>query len=147
LVELTGSVPTICHVSPLMFGLPVDDEVFRAGKIPASVRAGEDNNRFVIPGLLTCARVTAALIMVFVFGSFRLNGNPRVKQIGVGLTVAVILEVTTVRCRLVRAPMILLGPRNWYLPRWLDRLAPHFDSEGSGLFDRPRHPVPARRVS
>ncbi len=72
-------------------------EVFRARPDPASVRAGEDDNRFVIPGLVTCARVTAALIMVFVFGSFRLNGNPPVKQIGVGLTVAVILEVTAVR--------------------------------------------------
>ncbi len=61
------------------------------------MRVGEDDHRFVIPGLVTCARVTAALIMVFVFGSFRLNGNPPVKQFGVGLTVAVILEVTAVR--------------------------------------------------
>jgi RND superfamily putative drug exporter len=71
-------VPTVSHVPPLMLGLPVDD-------------------RLVIPGSVTRARVTAALVIVFVFGSFRLNGNPPVRQFGVGLTVAVILEVTAVR--------------------------------------------------
>ncbi len=50
-----------------------------------------------LTGLVTCARATAALKMAFAFGSFRLNGNPPVKQFGVGLTVAVILEVTAVR--------------------------------------------------
>jgi RND superfamily putative drug exporter len=152
LVELTGSVPILSSVPPLMFailfGLSVDDEVFLVRQLQRHVHAGEDNNRSVIGGLVTSARVSAsALIMVFVFGSFLLNGNPPVTQFGVGLAVAVILDATVMRGRLVRAPMILLGPKNWYLPRWIDRLAPHFDSEGSGLFDRPRHPAPARRVS
>jgi RND superfamily putative drug exporter len=71
-------VPTVSHVPPLMLGLPLDDGL-------------------VILGLVTCARVTAALVIVFVFGGFRLNGNPPVRQFGVGLTVAVILEVTAVR--------------------------------------------------
>jgi RND superfamily putative drug exporter len=151
LVELTGSVPILSSVPPLifaiLFGPSMDDEVFLAGQIQQHVRGGEDINRFVISGLVTCARVTAALIMVFVFGSFVLNGNPPVKQFGVGLTVAVILEVTAVRCGLVPAPVLLLGRKNWYLPRRLDRLVPDFDSEGSGLFDRPRYPAPARLVS
>jgi putative drug exporter of the RND superfamily len=144
LVELTGSVPILSSVPPLMFGLSMDNEVFLVSQIQQHVRGGEDTNRSVIAGLVTSARVSAsALIMVFVFGSFLFNGNLPVKQFGVGLSVAVILEVTVVRCRLVPAPMLLLGPKNWYLPRWLDRLVPHVDSEGSGLFDRPRYPAPA----
>ncbi len=148
LVELTGSVPIVSSVPPLMFailfGLSMDNEVFLVSQIQQHVHAGEDNKRSVISGLVTSARVTAsALIMVFVFGSFLLNGNPPVKQFGVGLTVAVILDATVVRCRLVPAPMLLLGRKNWYLPRWLDRLVPPLDIEGSGLFDRPRHPAPA----
>jgi hypothetical protein len=68
LLELTGSVPTI---SP--------------------IRARRRRRQPFV------ARVIAALVMVFVFGSFRLNGDPPVRQFGVGLTVAVILEVTAVR--------------------------------------------------
>jgi RND superfamily putative drug exporter len=152
LVELTGSVPIVSSVPPLMFailfGLSVDDEVFLVRQLQQHVHAGEDNNRSVIGGLVTSARVSAsALIMVFVFGSFRLNGNPPVTQFGVGLAVAVILDATVVRCRLVRAPVIRLGRKDWYRHCWIDRLVPHFDSEGSGLFDRPRHPAPARLVS
>ena len=152
LVELTRSVPTVSYVPPLMFvilfGLAVDDEVFRVGQIQQHVPAGEDDNRSVISGLVTCARVTAsALIMVFVFGSFRLDGSPPVKQFGVGLAVAVILDATVVRCRLVPAPVLRLGPKNWYMPRGVDRLAPHFDSEGGRLFERARRPLLARLVA
>ena len=53
----------------------------------------------------------AALIMVFVFGSFVLNGDPTVKQFGVGLAVAVILDATVVRCLLVPALMVMMGKR------------------------------------
>ncbi len=148
LVQLTGSVPILSYVPPLMFailfGLSMDNEVFLVSRVQRHVHGGEDNNRSVIAGVVTSARVSAsALIMVFVFGSFLLNGNPPVKQFGVGLAVAVILDATVVRCRLVPAPMLRLGRKDWYLPRWHDRLVPHFDIEGSGLFDRPRHPAPA----
>ena len=76
----------------------------------------------------------AALIMVFVFGSFVLNGDPTVKQFGIGLAVAVILDATVVRCLLVPALMILMGKINWYMPRWLDRLVPHISIEGAEFF-------------
>jgi RND superfamily putative drug exporter len=98
--------------------------------------------------MVTSARVitAAAAIMVFVFGSFVLNGDPTIKQFGVGLAVAVILDATVVRCLLVPALMILMGKLNWYMPRWLDRIVPHADIEGAAAFehdDIPATPVPA----
>ena len=85
----------------------------------------------------------AALIMVFVFGSFVLNGDPTVKQFGVGLAVAVILDATVVRCLLVPALMVLMGKANWYMPRWLDRVVPHISIEGAEFFERRDRPPTA----
>jgi RND superfamily putative drug exporter len=77
--------------------------------------------------------------MVFVFGSFLLNGDPTVKQFGVGLAIAVVLDATVVRCLLVPALMVLMGNHNWYMPRWLDKLVPHMSIEGAEFFaDRDR---------
>ena len=80
--------------------------------------------------------------MVFVFGSFVLNGDPTVKQFGIGLAVAVILDATVVRCLLVPALMVMMGKVNWYLPRWLDRLLPHISIEGAEYFQA-RDQLPA----
>jgi RND superfamily putative drug exporter len=74
--------------------------------------------------------------MVFVFGSFILNGNPTVQQFGVGLAVAVLIDATVVRCLLVPALMILMGKVNWYLPHWIDRILPHLSIEGAEFFER-----------
>lgn len=73
----------------------------------------------------------AAAIMVFVFGSFVLDANRSIKMFGFGLAVAVFLDATVVRMLLVPATMELLGDRNWWLPRWLDRLLPKIDVEGA----------------
>jgi putative drug exporter of the RND superfamily len=69
-----------------------------------------------------------------VFGSFVLNGDPTVKQFGIGLAVAVILDATVVRCLLVPARMASLGRFNWYLPRWLGRILPGISIEGEEYF-------------
>ena len=95
-------------------------------------------------GLVTSARVitAAATIMVFVFGSFVLNGDPTVKQFGIGLAVAVILDATVVRCLLVPALMVMMGKRNWYMPSWLDRILPRISIEGAEYFEaRDQHPA------
>jgi RND superfamily putative drug exporter len=86
----------------------------------------------VADGLAVTARVitAAALIMVFVFGAFLLDPNRVVKLMGVGLATAVLLDATIVRMLLVPATMELLGDRNWWLPRWLDRILPKIDVEG-----------------
>jgi RND superfamily putative drug exporter len=72
----------------------------------------------------------AAAIMVFVFGSFILENNRVVKLMGTGLATAILLDATIVRLLLVPATMELLGDKNWWLPRWLDRLLPSIDVEG-----------------
>ena len=67
--------------------------------------------------------------MVAVFSSFILNGDPTVKQFGVGLAVAIAVDATIVRCLLVPAAMVLLGKSNWWLPGWLDRIIPNIGLE------------------
>ncbi len=140
LIGLSGPVPVVSYVPLFMFavlfGLSMDYEVFLVSQIEEHVHAGEDNEASVISGLVTSARVitAAAMIMVFVFGSFVLNGDPTIKQFGVGLAVAVILDATVVRCLLVPALMLLMGKVNWWMPRWLDRVVPHVSIEGAEFF-------------
>jgi putative drug exporter of the RND superfamily len=147
-IGLESAVPIVSYVPLLMFailfGLSMDYEVFLVSQIKEHADAGEDGKRSVVGGLVTSGRVitAAATIMVFVFGSFVLNGDPTVKQFGVGLAVAVILDATVVRCLLVPARMARLGKWNWYLPRWLDRILPHISIEGAEYFKaRDEHPA------
>ncbi len=140
LIGLEGPVPVVSYVPLFMFavlfGLSMDYEVFLVSQIEEHVHAGEDNRDSVVSGLVTSARVitAAAAIMVFVFGSFVLNGDPTIKQFGVGLAVAVILDATVVRCLLVPATMLLMGKINWWMPGWLDRVVPHMSIEGAEFF-------------
>jgi RND superfamily putative drug exporter len=142
LIGLSGPVPIVSYVPlfmfAILFGLSMDYEVFLVSQVQEHYHAGEDNRSSVVSGLVTSARVitAAALIMVFVFGSFLLNGDPTIKQFGVGLAVAVIIDATVVRCLLVPAVMILMGNMNWWMPRWLDRLVPPFSIEGAEFFGR-----------
>ena len=76
----------------------------------------------------------SAAIMVCVFTSFVLNGNPIVKEFGVGLAVAIAIDSTLVRCLLVPAIMVLLGKWAWWMPRWLARVVPHISIEGEDYF-------------
>ena len=141
LIGLTGPVPIVSYVPlfmfAILFGLSMDYEVFLVSQIEEHVHAGEENKSSVISGLVTSARVitAAALIMVFVFGSFLLNGDPTIKEFGIGLAVAVILDATVVRCLLVPALMVLMGKLNWYMPRWLDPVVPHLSIEGAEFFE------------
>ena len=79
---------------------------------------------------------SAALIMVFVFSSFVLNGNAIVKQFGVGLAAAIAIDATIVRCLAVPAAMALFGKAAWWLPRRLDRVLPRISIEGEDYFDQ-----------
>ena len=75
-------------------------------------------------------RSRAAIIMVFVFGSFLLESERVIKIFGLGLASAVLIDATVVRMLLVPATMELLGDRNWWLPKWLDRILPEIDVDG-----------------
>jgi len=91
-----------------------------------------DNATAVADGLAATARVitAAALIMVAVFGSFVAGGDRTIKLFGMGLAVAVLLDATLVRMVLVPATMELLGARNWWIPKWLDKVLPRINIEG-----------------
>jgi putative drug exporter of the RND superfamily len=121
----------------IVFGLSMDYEVFLLTRIKEeydrSVRRGlPDNNTAVADGLALTARVitAAALIMFCVFAAFALGDDRGLKLFGLGLAVAVLIDATIVRMILVPATMELLGDRNWWIPKWLDRILPKIDVEG-----------------
>ncbi len=140
LIGLDHSIPIVSFVPLLMFailfGLSMDYEVFLLTQMREHYRENEDEKEAVIEGLANTGRVitSAAAIMVCVFTSFVLNGNPIVKEFGVGLAVAIAIDSTIVRCLLVPAVMVLLGKRAWWLPRWLGRIVPHISIEGEEFF-------------
>jgi RND superfamily putative drug exporter len=111
-------------VFPILFGLSTDYEVFLVSRIREEYDAGADTREAVRRGLASTARIitAAAAIMVLVFLTVLLGDDPAVKQFGLGLAVAVLLDATLVRMVLVPALMELLGAANWWLPRPLARL-------------------------
>jgi putative drug exporter of the RND superfamily len=116
----------------IVFGLSMDYEVFLLSRVREEWRRTGDSRTSVADGLAATAKVitAAAAIMVFVFGTFILENDRVVKLMGVGLASAILLDATIVRMLLVPATMELLGDRNWWLPRWLDRILPNIDVEG-----------------
>ena len=135
LVGLDETVPIVAFVPMMMFailfGLSMDYEVFLLSRIREDFQRTGDNLSSVVHGLASTARVisSAALIMISVFLAFVPNPDPTVKMLGLGLAVAVFVDATIVRLVLVPATMELLGPANWWLPRWLDRILPRIEIE------------------
>jgi len=138
LSDITGVQPApIEPWAPMMlfaivFGLSMDYEVFLLSRVREEWRRTGDSRTSVADGLAATAKVitAAAAIMVVVFGSFLLESDRVLKLMGTGLATAILLDATIVRMLLVPATMELLGDKNWWLPRWLDRLLPTIDVEG-----------------
>ncbi|MGB3410055.1 MAG: MMPL family transporter [Microthrixaceae bacterium] len=136
LIGLDETVPIASFVPMMMFailfGLSMDYEVFILSRIREEYHGGHSNIDSVVVGLGATAKVitAAALIMISVFLGFVISGDPVVKMMGVGLATAVAVDATIVRMVLVPSTMALVGDANWWLPRWLDRILPHFDIEG-----------------
>jgi RND superfamily putative drug exporter len=116
----------------IVFGLSMDYEVFLLSRMKEHYDRTRDNALAVADGLAATARVitAAALIMVCVFLSFVIGDDRSLKMFGLGLAIAVAVDATVVRMLLVPATMELLGDRNWWIPRWLDRILPSIDVEG-----------------
>jgi len=110
----------------ILFGLSMDYHVFIISRIREAVDRGESTEDAVGHGIKSTASVVsaAALVMVAVFGIFATLSFIDMKQFGVGLAAAVLIDATLVRGVLLPATMKLLGEWNWYLPRWLEWL-PH----------------------
>src|SRR5215470_1160199 len=105
----------------ILFGLSMDYHVFILSRIRESYDRTRRTDLAVAHGIRTTAGVitAAAVVMVFVFLTFATLSMVQLKQMGVGLAVAVLLDATLVRAVLLPAAMKMLGARNWYLPRWL----------------------------
>ncbi|MEO6627213.1 MAG: MMPL family transporter, partial [Aquihabitans sp.] len=115
----------------VVFGLSMDYEVFMLSRIREEYLRTGDARMSVADGLASTARVitAAAAIMVVLFGSFMFEDIREIKVFGLGLALAVLLDATLVRMVVVPATMELLGDRNWWIPKWLDRLLPHLEIE------------------
>jgi RND superfamily putative drug exporter len=125
----------------VLFGLSMDYHVFLLSRIREHFDTSGNNRESVAVGLHATARIItgAAMIMVVVFGGFASGSLVALQQLGFGLAVAVFLDATIVRSVLVPATMVLLGERNWYLPRWLQWL-PDLRVEGH-VEDGEAHPT------
>ncbi|MFJ5531841.1 MMPL family transporter [Streptomyces sp. NPDC093261] len=148
LLGVPEPVPVESYVPMMMFaivfGLSMDYEVFLLSRIREAWLHTGDNHRSVATGLAGTARVItcAALIMTSVFLAFLLSANVVIKMLALGLGTSVVIDATLVRLVLVPSTMYLLGRANWWLPRRLDRLLPHFDPERPSPACLPR-PAPA----
>jgi putative drug exporter of the RND superfamily len=121
----------------IVFGLSMDYEVFLLSRMKEEYDRTGDNATAVADGLAATARVitAAAAIMILVFSAFVLGDDRAIKLFGFGLAVAVFLDATIVRLILVPATMELLGDRNWWIPKWLDRILPRVHVEPADDLD------------
>jgi RND superfamily putative drug exporter len=114
----------------LLFGLSMDYQLFLLAAIRERYEATGDTRRAIGEGIARTGRpiTNAALVMIVVFIAFGVTGPIPPTELGITLALAVLLDATIVRVLLVPATMTLLGERNWYLPRWLERVLPrvHF---------------------
>ncbi|MFF4885087.1 MMPL family transporter [Streptomyces nigra] len=108
----------------ILFGLSMDYHVFVVSRIREARLRGLTTKDAIQHGVVTTAGVvtSAAVIMVAVFAIFGTLSMQSMKQMGVGLAAAVLIDATIIRGVLLPAVMALLGERNWYLPKWLHRL-------------------------
>jgi putative drug exporter of the RND superfamily len=128
----------------ILFGLSMDYEVFLLSRMKEEYDTnGHDNREAVANGLAVTARVitAAAAIMVCVFGSFVFGDQRVIKEFGLGLAVAVLVDATVVRMILVPAAMELMGDANWWLPSWLGWL-PNIHIEGKTTPQPQPEPLP-----
>ena len=124
--DSTGSLDVLAPVLVLLFalGLSTDYEVFLLSRIKEVYERTGDNDTAVAEGLQHTGRIitSAALLIVVVFAGFATGGFLVIKELGLGLAVAVVIDATVVRTLLVPATMKLMGDRNWWAPRPLRRL-------------------------
>lgn len=126
---ITGTIDTsiVILIAVMVFGLSMDYELFLLSRIREEHLAGKSNVESVAVGLQRSARIitAAALILAVVFAAFVTSGVTSIKTMGFGVALAVLLDATIVRGLLVPALMRLLGERNWWAPKWMQRFTLH----------------------
>ena len=119
----------------ILFGLSMDYEVFLVMRIHEEWLRTGDNREAVKRGLAATGRTitAAAAIMIVVFASFILGGERIIKEFGLGLAAAILVDAVVIRSALVPSLMLLFGKANWWFPKWLDRILPHVHTEPEDL--------------
>ena len=114
----------------ILFGLSMDYHVFVLSRVREAVDRGMSTDNAVAHGIKSTAGIitSAAAVMVITFAGFATGSDQTMKQMGVGLAAAILIDATIVRAVLLPATMKLLGSRNWYLPKGLGWL-PKFEHE------------------
>ena len=161
LLGLTAKGPIDAFIPVLMFsvlfGLSTDYEVYLVSRIQeewqrlnptrghpliTGVLATRYNHQAITSGQAKSGKIIAgaALIMVLVFGSFLLSGDRVLEEFGFGLAFAVLIDAVIIRTLLVPAIMHRIGPANWAMPAWLDRIVPNLSIEAT---DEPAYVPPA----
>lgn len=135
-----GQVGPVISFMPIMlmgvlFGLAMDYELFLVSRMAEDYAHSGNARESIRTGFVGSSPVVvaAALIMMSVFSGFIPDGSFYVQPIAFGLLVGVGVDAFLVRMTLVPAVLQLLGDKAWYLPKWLDRMLPHLDVEGTGM--------------
>jgi len=128
----------------ILFGLAMDYQVFLVSRMHEAVARGLSPKEAILDGFGRSAAVVvaAAGIMTAVFTGFALSPSSLVGSIALGLAIGVVADAFVVRMIAVPATLVMLGRAAWWIPRWLDRVLPHLDTEGSNL--RSTAPAPER---
>jgi RND superfamily putative drug exporter len=156
LIGADSGVPIVSFIPVMMFailfGLSMDYNVFLLSRIHEAYNEGDGPRESVVHGMARIGKVIlfAALIMSAVFLAFVTTNDVISKMFGVGLGLAILIDVLIVRLVIAPAVVTLLGDRAWWLPGWLDKLLPNISLEGhlvKGLDEpepeREREPEPA----
>ena len=122
-------------VMGILFGLAMDYEVFLVARMREDYVHSGKARKSIITGFVGSAKVVtaAAVIMFAVFAAFVPEGDGSLKAIALALAVGIFVDAFIVRMTFVPAVLQLLGDKAWYIPKWLDRVLPHFDVEGEGV--------------
>ena len=128
----------------ILFGLSMDYHVFVLSRVREAYDRGLSNDDAVAHGIKTTAGVvtSAAVVMVATFSVFAMLPLIDMKEMGIGLAAAILIDATLIRAVLLPATMKLLGDRNWYLPRWLEWL-PRLEHEPAAPVAAPALPEAA----
>jgi putative drug exporter of the RND superfamily len=131
----------------VVFGLSMDYHVFLVSRMHEEWTHTGDNRRAVTVGVAETGGVivTAAAIMACVFASFGVAGVRTISEFGVGLAVAVLADAFLLRMTVIPAVMHRIGPRNWAIPAWLDRVPPHVSVESPST-NSPAHTAGEHRT-
>jgi RND superfamily putative drug exporter len=149
LIGVDSGVPVVSFIPimlfAILFGLSMDYNVFLLSRVHEAYNEGDTPRESVIHGIGRIGKVVlfAGLIMTSVFLAFIAQNDVIPKMMGLGLGLAILIDVLIVRLVIAPAVVTLLGDRAWWLPSWLDRILPNVSLEGHVVESVDPVPVPA----